>query len=215
MNERVLQDRAQIARARSRVYALFSTIYHKEPNKEFLSQLNQPDLREALSECGLGLPKMDPNDPKLLQDLEVEYTRLFCVPSEERVSPLESVQSSSGEGTLMGEEALDIKKWIRECGLELTREDVFPDHVATELEIMQKLSTKEGELWSGGEEKKAKEVREAEKLFLEKHLARWFPQFSAKIEVSARQPLYSQLTGLANQFIKMDKEELQGFISPD
>ncbi len=197
------------ARSRGRVYALLSVVFRREPSKKLLEELGRPDLQAALSKQGLKLPPIRPDDKGLIADLGEEYSRLFLVPGPERVSPFESVHAKSGEGDLMGKEAVDAGRFLEEIGLKLDDSGLLPDHVAVELEVMRKLADAETEALEKGETRRAAEFREAQRLFLERHLALWISAFARGVGRSARRPFYREAAIFTASFVAADLEGLR------
>lgn len=205
-------DPAIQARARSQVYALLSLVYRQELNQDFLTQMRQPELRSVLSECGIEIPDSCGDESGLLEDLAVEYSDLFIVPKRQ-VSPHESVHNNSGDGTLWGEETVDVKRFIETTGLNLDETSLLPDHVAVEMELLCKLKDKEGEAWDTGNTERALEYMRAQRRFLEEHLGRWFPRLAEKVEKKARLPFYRQMTVFTRNFIESDIKEIDATLN--
>ena len=75
----VRQKMAAMAMARSQLYELFALVFMAEPTGEFLRAIKEPSLSMALSELGINLGKefQEKSDEELLEELAIEYTRLF------------------------------------------------------------------------------------------------------------------------------------------
>lgn len=199
-----LRDNAQEATARSNIYGFFSLVYQKEPTEELLLRLDQHEIQALFQEWGADLSWLQSNRSQLIRELAIEYARLFLVPGEQRVPLFESFYSDSalGPGNLWGSQTVDVKRFFEAMSLRLEQPDLLPDHVAVEFEILQKLALKEAEAWTQSNESKAKEYQQAQQLFLEKHLGRWFPRFAEGVEHSAKHPFYKQVTQIAKMFLK-------------
>ncbi len=75
--------------------------------------------------------------PGSLEDLEVEYCRLFVGPGHVEVPPYESVyhghDSTMQQGLVMGPVTMEVKELYYEAGLQLAAEfSDMPDHIAVE-----------------------------------------------------------------------------------
>lgn len=92
------------------------------------------------------------NEAKLLEDLAIEYSRLFIGPGR-HISPHESVhlKEEGGRGLLWGEAAVKVKKFIEFSGLHYKPEySGMPGHISVELEFMQIVTQKTGQNWDAG-----------------------------------------------------------------
>lgn len=192
--------------ADARIYFLLAEVYRREPTAELLKELARPRLAAALRNCAMEDLGTEKSMPGLLRQLAEEYARLFIVPGPDRAAPCESVYSKVGEASLYGPEAVDVKKFIKMLRLRL-KENLLPDHVSVELEVVGRLSELEGNAYSRGDARKAGECRQARGMFLEKHLARWFPRFAESVERSARLPFYRRITAFAATFIARQTRE--------
>ncbi|MFY9141159.1 MAG: molecular chaperone TorD family protein, partial [Thermacetogeniaceae bacterium] len=75
--------------------------------------------------------------PSNLEELEVEYCRLFVGPGRVEVPPYESVyhghDSTMQQGLVMGPVTLEVKELYYEAGLQLAADfSDMPDHIAVE-----------------------------------------------------------------------------------
>lgn len=207
-----MQEKAKTAQARSQLYALFSLVYRREPQEEFLDLLSDPKVQTAFSDSGLELPKMAEKRNKALEELAVEYTRLFLGPGP-HVSPHESVFSEGeGRGLLWGPETADVKRFMEASGLKLDESSSFiPDHVTVELEFMQWLSGSEAQAWEKGDEETARECLKGEIKFLDEHLGKWFPKFAKAVKEADPHPFYKEITAVAQSFISQDLDDLRSY----
>ena len=202
-------NQAPLALARSQIYGFLSLVYREEPSEALLHYLGRPEIRSAFVECNISLPEIDGDSTTLVEELAIEFSKLFIIPEKKGgVSPHESVYADSGKGFLWGDETVDVKKFIETLGLSLEDTPLLPDHVAIECEVLQKLTAQESETWKSGDTQKAQEYLKAEYQFLKTHLGRWFPLFAEKVEKVAQKPFYLQMTSFAKGFIEMDLEDI-------
>ncbi len=88
------------------------------------------DLWAAVQELG-----EDPAE-RALRTVEIEYARLFLVPSAERILPFEHAHRPVSPGALGAE----LRRLYRQAGLDSSPSlHELPDHVATELEFLARL----------------------------------------------------------------------------
>jgi TorA maturation chaperone TorD len=208
------EDIAETATARSHVYGLLAGVFRAEPTAALVEHMRSAGFSEALS--GLGLALGDEfhaaSCEQLVEDLALEYTRLFIGPGPQ-LSPHESVHVDSGspsDNTLWGPQTVEVKRFIEATGLRY--EDRFtglPDHISAEFELMQKLAERQSRAWSEGEEGDAEWCREVQKRFLEDHLGRWVPGFCDKIVDQASSSFYREMASLTKAFLQFEQTALE------
>jgi TorA maturation chaperone TorD len=171
---------------RSSIYQLLASVYLREPDGK---------LTELFAKAGL--------DPKVaLDDLAVEYTRLFIGPGK-HIAPYESVHRPGDTGMLWGESTAAVKRFIEASGLKYKSTFTeMPDHIGAEFEFMQKLIALEAE----GDKKS----RQIQKKFFEEHLLRWVPNFCRKVKEEARLDFYKEAAEMTEEFMIKEKEVLSG-----
>ena len=203
-----------LARHRSNIYGLLATVYRQEITSDLLHQINDPQFLGILSDIGLeGIDDFLQNpENELLEDLAVEYARLFLGPGK-HVSPHESVhhQRDDGQwGKLWGASTAEVKKFVETTGLSYSDDfKGMPDHISVELEFMQKLTLREEQAWKEEDADKATACRNVEKKFIEEHLIRWIPSFCEKVNQEAELPFYRSFAELTKRFIGYEMEEMK------
>jgi TorA maturation chaperone TorD len=208
------KDHGALARHRSNIYGLLATIYRQEVTSDFLHQINDPNFMEVLSDLGLGEIEDFLQNPEnaLLEELAVEYTRLFLGPGK-HVSPHESVhhQRDDGQwGKLWGASTAEVKKFIETTGLDYSDDfKGMPDHITVELEFMQQLTLGEEQAWKEEDADKAAAFRNVEKKFIKEHLSRWIPTFCEQVIQEAELPFYRSFAELTKRFIGYEMEEMR------
>ena len=207
------QEMTAMARQRSNVYGLLATVYRQEVTSSLLQQLKDPQFLGVLSDLGiqLGDDFFQRNEEELLEEMAVEYTRLFLGPGK-HVSPHESVhlqRDDAGQGQLWGESTVEVKKFIESSGLDYRSEyRGLPDHISVELEFMQQVTLREQQAWREEDKDGALYCLKIEKKFIEEHLIRWIPMFCKKVIREAELPFYRAMAALTKQFIEFEKEEI-------
>lgn len=111
-----------------------------------------------------------------IEDIQVEHTRLFINAVPHVIAPPYASVHYRGDGTFYGRIAESTKKFYREKGFSLVREDDLPDHIVYELEFLALLAHEEDE--------------KGEKEFLEKFFTPWFSIFMDKVIEEAHHPYY-------------------------
>jgi DMSO reductase family type II enzyme chaperone len=132
-------------------------------------------------------------------DFQGEYIRLFDVGSVRPPCPL-----YGGEWGMPRRRAMeDSLRFYRYFGLKMN-EDAreLPDHATVQMEFMQVLTYAEGEARASG--KSAAPFLRAQRDFLQRHLARWWPMLRDKIGPQQPAPFYDALTALTASFLATD-----------
>ena len=203
----------ELAGHRSNLYGLLAAIYRREMTSDLLKQIKDPSMLEVLSDLGIRLNNgfLEKPEHQLLEDLAVEYARLFIGPGK-HFSPHESVHHEREDGRwgqLWGPSTAEVKKIIESAGLSYQSEYTgLPDHISVELEFMQQVTLAEEKAWEDGDKNLALACLENEKKFIEAHLAGWIPDFCDKIINGAELPFYRVMAELTQKFIEFEKNEV-------
>lgn len=208
------KDIAETATARSHVYGLLAGVFRTEPTVALIEHMQSPGFSEALSglELTLGDEFHAASSDQLVEDLALEYTRLFIGPGP-HLSPHESLHVEAGnpaDNSLWGPQTVEVKRFIEATGLRY--EDGFtglPDHISAEFELMQKLAERESRAWTEGEEEDAEQCRDVQKRFLADHLVRWVPGFCDKVVDQASSSFYREMASLAKAFLQFEQTTLE------
>jgi TorA maturation chaperone TorD len=213
MSQTKKHSSAPLANFRSTIYGFLAAIYRQEASADLLQHIKDPQFLGVLTKLGIELNNgfFKKPEKKLLEDLAVEYARLFLGPGK-HISPHESVHHKREDaqwGQLWGEATVEVKKIIASSGLEYTSEyQGLPDHISVELEFMQQVILREAQAWEEEDDKTALLCREHEKKFVDEHLFCWIPDFCEKVIKAAELPFYREMARLTRTFIEFEKEEL-------
>ncbi len=213
MDRTQMKEWAASARYRSNIYGFLAAVYRQEATSDLLQRIKDPQFLGVLSDLGIKLDNSFSYKPEaeLLEDLAVEYTRLFLGPGK-HISPHESVhhQREDGQnGKLWGASTVETKKFIESLGLSYKPEYTgLPDHISVELELMQQITQREEQAWAEGDKNTALKCLKKEKIFIKEHLARWIPDFCNKVIQEAELPLYRVMAKLTNNFIEFETKEI-------
>jgi TorA maturation chaperone TorD len=217
MEHLTVKEKAVSASGRSSIYGFLATIFREEITIEQLHQLKTQAFIKALFE-----PKsrfydalLDKPEEQLIEDLAVEYARLFLGP-DKHISPHESVhhERDGGDwGALWGKSTVEVKKFIESAGLEYQSEySGLPDHISVELEFMQQAAGREAQAWESNDSEGALYCLKMEKKFLDDHIFKWIPIFCDIIIADAELSFYSEIAELTKNFIELEMEEINGCI---
>ncbi|HWP31142.1 MAG TPA: molecular chaperone TorD family protein [Fimbriimonadales bacterium] len=145
------------------------------------------------------------------ENLESEYLRVFthvcaadCNPCESSYVCKHLFQVSQNMANLSG--------FYRNFGVEPTGER--HDHVSVELEFLGYLAFREAREEAEGRASKAREVRRAQKLFLERHLGRWFLTFAFLVKRKAQEGVFYEFTELAEMLLDSEVKRLKASLAP-
>jgi TorA maturation chaperone TorD len=212
------KEKAVCATGRSSLYGFISTLFREEITIEQLHQLKTRAFIKALFEPGSKFYDvlLDKPEEQLIEDLAVEYARLFLGPAK-HISPHESIHhdNDGGDwGTHWGKATVEVKKFIESAGLEYISEySGMPDHISVELEFMQQATSREAQAWESGDSEGALYCLKMEKKFLDDHIMKWVPLFCDKIINAAELPFYSEIAKLTKSFLEIDMDEIAQTIS--
>ncbi len=154
--------------------------------------------------------EMRESDPaEVLQDLKVEYARLFIgAPGPMAAPPYESLyrdRDSDGTPIVNGPSTVAVERTYGSHGLERAAgHSDLSDHVATELEFMHFLCSRERGAWQGGDVSGARELRRAQNEFISEHLNKWLPEFSERVLAATRVDVYRALATLLQDFLAVE-----------
>ena len=208
--------------ARLALYRFLHTIY-SYPTLDTLHFLKDSGFSskhgDAVAHLGLDaqntfvriLDSLDREAPELLEDLEVEYTRLFInsfngVPAK----PYESVYIDKGH-LVIGKATLRVRELYNHFGVGLSSENPEPpDHIAIETEFIAYLIAKEIEAYREGETGRGDWFRDGQIRFLQQHLLVWARHFSDLICLHAQHPFYHEAGSFSKIFFDFERK-LVGF----
>jgi TorA maturation chaperone TorD len=207
------QNRRDVADHRCNIYGLLALIYRREITPDLLCQVKDPRFLGVFTDLGAeGIEAfLQSSEEKLIEDLAVEYARLFLGPGKHN-SPHESVhhQREDGDwGTLWGAATVEVKKFIEATGLDYKSEyKGMPDHISVEFEFMAALSRQEAQAWAKEDEKSARQYLDVQQTFIKDHLIQWIPEFCEKVSQQAELPFYRAMAELTRGFIEFERNEL-------
>jgi putative dimethyl sulfoxide reductase chaperone len=138
-----------------------------------------------------------------IEELLVDYTRLFLGPVDARASPYGSVWLGP-DALAMQDSTMAVVGLYEEGGFELA-EDFrdLPDHIAAELEFLYLLLFRESR--GGGED-----VVALKKRLLADHLGRWAGPFTDAVGTGAQCAFYRELGDLTNRFVAVEARRATG-----
>lgn len=197
---------------REDIYRLLAACYYP-PTAAFLEE------RCCTSLAGL-LEGVDPDAAALarqaasccstaaLEDLLVEYSRLFLGPFKLVAPPYGSVWLDDSKG-VMGPSTARVSAFYDNCGLRLAEDFTeLPDHIAVELEFMSYLAFKQREAITSGDHDESGRLAGLQRDFLATLLLPWLEPFTASIVEDGESPLYQAIACTAATFVVADMATL-------
>ena len=209
-------EKAEMATARANVYGLLANVFRGEPSDALLSQLMAPEFSGAMQALGLSLDETFKDKPRgqLLEDLSIEYSRLFFGPGH-HISPHESlhVKARFGEeNEFWGTCTVAVKKFMEGAGLQVADSFIgMPDHITAEFEFMQRLLEIEADAWTDGDEGLGVNIRNIEGRFFDEHLSKWVGAFCGKVIKVTKNPFYGQFAEVTKGFMEFEGQTLNDF----
>ena len=197
------------ASARESIYALLSRAVLLEPTDDLLSAILEKRVLRELAP----LVKGEKDVPRPgLEDTVIEFNTLFIVPGTLYVKPFESVYlDTEGEtgGQVMGKSTHAVESMYLETGVALPTSFPEPhDHIGVELGFMELLCRREAEELGKRDENAVRRTRDIQRIFINKHLAKWITQLCDKIRSSTANPLYLEVAGAMESFILSERDQL-------
>ncbi|MGS0764554.1 TorD/DmsD family molecular chaperone [Syntrophomonas curvata] len=140
--------------------------------------------------------------PVNLEELEVEYCRLFVGPGHVEVPPYESVYREHDikmqKGLVMGPPAAAVSKMYQEAGLQLARGfHDMPDHIAAEtwfLAYLEAMSNSADGL----------DFLQRKQQFIHRHLGHWAAAFAEAVQRASRHAWYIYVSKLLAETIEAE-----------
>ncbi|MBI5301773.1 MAG: molecular chaperone TorD family protein [Chloroflexi bacterium] len=164
-------------------FGLLSKAFYVYPEKTWLQSLVEGDIfseapfasNQAEVESALELLQAWSRgiSDEALEDVRMDYTRLFIGPGKVLTPPWQSVYFSEERLTFQ-EETLKVREWYRRFGLQAEKIYQEPDdHIGLELEFIAHLAKLGLRALEQNDKAKFEETLDAQKRFMVEHLLRW------------------------------------------
>jgi TorA maturation chaperone TorD len=140
-----------------------------------------------------------------LQELLIDYTRLFLGPVQAPARPYASVWLHHGADQLMTEATEAVRGFYAEGGFELAEDfQDLPDHVAAELEFLYLLIHRGNVARWSGDASALQQMQALQQRFLDQHLGRWLGPFLLAQHEAAQTPFYEALAEATEAFVRLE-----------
>lgn len=200
------------------LYNLLRQLFLREPTGELINELamiDPPDETEDEIDYGLKLlvetiRKNKHRLDKWLEELALEYARLFIGPKNPPAVPYASFYLSESR-SLMTEETIDVRKRYLEAGMAVKNLYSIPDdHIGIELEFVYYLTQKIIEYFDQGNRAEASRLFELRDDFLQDHMSLWIPYFVANLIEFSTEDFYRGSAFLLKGIIRDDSQRERG-----
>ncbi len=142
-----------------------------------------------------------------LQNLLLDYTRLFLGPTDILAKPYGSVWLEDKK-IVMGDSTMAVLDLYREGGFELDENfREVPDHIAAELEFLYLLNFQESEARRADDAESWARAANLKARFLRNHLGRWVGPFTAAMKAGAATAFYKTLAEVTELFVQTETQE--------
>ncbi|RJQ54862.1 MAG: hypothetical protein C4526_04755 [Nitrospiraceae bacterium] len=190
------------------IYNLLRQLFLKEPSKEIILALseipsdeggeNDPGFKLMVSAVKKNKDRLD----AWLEELAIEYARLFIGPQNPPAVPYSSFYLSESH-SLMSDETIDVRRRYLEAGMAVKELYSIPDdHAGIEFEFVYYLTQRIVELFEKGEREASTRLYETRSDFIEGHMSEWIPLFTNKIYGSTTEDFYKGLSMLSSSFLQ-------------
>ena len=197
-----------LALARQELCRFLAGCYY-EPGPEFAEERLFDSIAEAAQRIS---PELGEHANRLaaafssatLQDLLVDYTRLFLGAPQALAKPYASVWLS-GEPGLMQDSAIELQKLYAQGGFQIDEgfRDL-PDHVAVELEFLYLLNFQLNQARAADDNTAAQAFEVLRTAFLVGHLGRWLGGFILAVHDNAQSDFYRELAEFTELFVRLE-----------
>jgi TorA maturation chaperone TorD len=196
------------AAARADLCRLLAACYY-EPGPEFAEEKVFDAMRDAATRVDPDLAAQarrvgDAFAAASLEELLVDYTRLFLGPIQALARPYGSVWLEADKG-VMQDSTMAVLALYAEGGFEIVEEfRELPDHVAAELEFLYVLLFKSAQTRQSGDSESLAAMVGLRRRFLDQHLGVWVGPFAAAVKVGAQCAFYRELAELTERFVGIE-----------
>ena len=199
-----VKDLITAERARMDIYKGLSACY-AIPETGLATHMKHMERQLAFLGSGALIPitlmRSRIQNTEILDDLKVDYSRLFVGPYNLLAPPYGSVYLE-GRRKIMGESTIDVLRQYSKAGLNMSSgfKDA-PDHIAAELEFMYYLIFRQIKAMLATDSNLLNMNLNQQREFIEHHLGSWIEEFSGEIESHAETGFYRNLAAASKIFV--------------
>ena len=195
--------------ARADLCRLLAACYY-QPGPEFAEERVFDSMRTAAAEIDADMASLVDAlatgfSAQPLEELQIDYTRLFLNPTGPLASPYESAWIAGRDPMLVDEIARSVLDGYRSGGYEVDADfRDLPDHIAAEMEFLYALIFREARAAASGNDAERAEAVDLRRRFLEQHLGRWIGPFAQALRSGGETALYRTLADLTERFVRSE-----------
>ena len=196
--------------ARADLCRLLAACYY-QPGPEFAEERVFDAMQIAAAEIDADMESLaramgEAFTAQPLDELQVDYTRLFLNPSGPLAAPYESAWIAGRDPMHVDEITQSVLGSYREGGYDVDpgfRD--LPDHIAAELEFLYTLIFREARAAASGNEAERQEVIGLRRRFVQQHVGRWIGPFAAALRDGGNTTLYRALGDLSERVVESER----------
>lgn len=201
-------------KSEQRLYNFLHRVFAREVDASFLADLaavQPPEDGDVVSQALARMIDVARGEGKdrnvLLEELAVEYARLFIGPRNPPAIPFASFYLSESRA-LMTDETIAVRKIYLANNMVVENLYSTPDdHIAIELEFLAHLSDAMIETLVAGNSVRTNELEKVRELFIKEHMQQWIPSFIDAIDKADAHPFYQGAAHILEEVI-MNQEPL-------
>lgn len=214
-------DLVALMTMRARTYGMLARLFREEVDQETLEELQNMKFPVATGNSAVdeGYHLLYDYLKRAWEDsvteLAIDYVRTFIghgVNGYSAAYPFESVYTSERR-LLMQEARLEVLQTLRTNDLKRGAWNEGEDHIALELEFMQRMSLRTAESLRVSDEDAAIESLKTQQRFLRDHLLNWLPMLVIDMRQFSRTLFYQGLGMLALGYVEEDDVVLAELLS--
>ena len=185
------------------LFNLLGKLIYTLPDRDFLQSLydhevfseapfaaGQPDISEGLKMLNQWSQQSDKISKEMIQDLNIDNTRLFVGLGRVLAPVWESVHFTE-ERLVFQESTLEVRRWYQRFGLEPENLHKEPDdHIALEMAFIAHLASLAVQALDIGDREQCEKLLQAQREFCSAHLIRWAPLWSQQVLENAKTDFY-------------------------
>jgi TorA maturation chaperone TorD len=196
--------------ARADLCRLLAACYY-QPGPEFAEERVFDSIRTAAAEVDAELAALaqalaEAFDAQPLDELQIDYTRLFLNPAGPIAAPYESAWIAGKDPMVFEAVMRSVLDSYHAGGYEVDEgfRDL-PDHIAAELEFLYALVFREARAAASGNGAERAEAIDLRRRFVEQHLGRWIGSFASALRDGGETAFYRALADLTERFVEPER----------
>lgn len=167
------------------------------------------EVRLAAGKCAnfaQGLTDVEHN--RAVEQVAVEYTRLFVGPSSPAAPPWETMYRSGNTSVGFGEATFEMRRLLREAGLQLSNENnQYEDHMGIELLYISVRCQRVADALAAGDEAAAEALAIRVRAFASQRPSSWIGAFIDRVEEAFPNGYFSCVLRLSSEMLKVLVEQ--------